>query len=240
MGECYERNRVHGRVRDDVSRIGWYTNGYGHVGYGWRLESGDPVLLHGAGDSGEDRGRARVDNGNDSEVVGHGRYSGVYASAWLWLVRYSVVVVYRRFYCTPVRYKRRQSRVIQWVVGHYGKHEDPAEHSREGAVRCGSVQRGRLQGALGRPDVRASTVILVALGAAVIGRWTTNGKFQPKDILAGAFVLFVITVADNGKMAPVAKGFAWLFLAAVLLGKSSPLQGLSKAISTPTPVKAVK
>lgn len=85
--------------------------------------------------------------------------------------------------------------------------------------------------------MRASTVILVALGAAVIGRWTTNGKFQPKDILAGAFVLTVITLADNGKAAPVAKGFAWLFLAAVMLGKSSPLQGLSNAINKPAAVK---
>ena len=41
---------------------------------------------------------------------------------------------------------------------------------------------------------------------------------------------------DQGETQAIARAFAWIFLASVLLGGSSPLTPLAKAINT-TPVK---
>lgn len=80
--------------------------------------------------------------------------------------------------------------------------------------------------------MNASTVMMVAILSAVIGRWAHN---QPtgsiKTVVEAAFALIVITLLDQGKTEPIAKGFAWLFLAAVLLSNNSPLTGIAKVIN---------
>lgn len=81
----------------------------------------------------------------------------------------------------------------------------------------------------------ATTVMLVAIGAALVGRWAHN---QPTATVNGvvqtSFALVVIALLDQGQTAPVARGFAWLFLAAVLLSTNSPLTGIAAAVTSRT------
>lgn len=78
----------------------------------------------------------------------------------------------------------------------------------------------------------ASTVMIVAVMAAVIGRWAHN---QPlggaKAAVESAFAVLVIAMLDNGQTEDVAKGFAWIFLVAVLLSDNSPLTGIAKVVN---------
>jgi hypothetical protein len=88
--------------------------------------------------------------------------------------------------------------------------------------------------------MKASTVMLIAMGALVLGRWANNKTaVDVKTVVEGAFAIIVIGLLDQGKTETIAKGFAWLFLAAVLLGKDSPLTGIAKAASTKTMPKSV-
>lgn len=90
----------------------------------------------------------------------------------------------------------------------------------------------------------ATKVMVFAILAGVVGRWANNKKALPSIQgtlqVAGAVVL--ISVLDQGKSAPVARGFAWLFTAAVFLSPDSPLTGLAKAesLSTPSPATAAQ
>lgn len=79
--------------------------------------------------------------------------------------------------------------------------------------------------------MRASTIMLIAVGAALIGRWANNKKALPsaKGVVEIVFAIVVIAVLDQGNTEGIAKGFAWLFLAAVLLSNDSPLTGIAKA-----------
>jgi hypothetical protein len=70
--------------------------------------------------------------------------------------------------------------------------------------------------------------MLVTIGAVVIGRWAHNQSFSAKDVIEGLFAVLVIAFMDQGETEPVAKGFAWLFFVAVMLGKNSPLTALNK------------
>lgn len=76
----------------------------------------------------------------------------------------------------------------------------------------------------------ASTLMFVAVLAAAVGRWAHN---QPtasiKTVVEATFAIIVVALLDNGKTEAIAKGFAWLFLVAVLLSNNSPLTGLAKA-----------
>lgn len=80
--------------------------------------------------------------------------------------------------------------------------------------------------------MNASTVMIVAVLAAVIGRWAHN---QPtasiKVVVEAVFAVLVVAMLDQGRTEPIAKGFAWLFLAAVLLSTNSPLTGIAKVIN---------
>lgn len=80
--------------------------------------------------------------------------------------------------------------------------------------------------------MNASTVMIVAVMAAVIGRWAHD---QPtasiKTIVESVFAIVVIAMLDQGQTEPVAKGFAWLFLMAVLLSNNSPLTGIAKIVN---------
>lgn len=85
--------------------------------------------------------------------------------------------------------------------------------------------------------MRASTFMLVAFGALILGHWANNKPtWNVKMVIEMAFALVVISLLDQGKTEPIARGFALLFLAAVLLGKNSPLTGIAKAagIANPT------
>jgi hypothetical protein len=42
------------------------------------------------------------------------------------------------------------------------------------------------------------------------------------------FALLVIAALDQGRTQGIARGFAWLFLVAVLLGNNSPVTGLAR------------
>jgi len=89
--------------------------------------------------------------------------------------------------------------------------------------------------------VRASTIMIIAVILVVLGRWAHNEDAVPsaKAVVEAIFAILVITFLDQGRTAGIAKGFAWLFLAAVLLGKNSILTSLGKVSSKAvTPPKA--
>jgi len=75
----------------------------------------------------------------------------------------------------------------------------------------------------------ATTVMLAAFGVTVVGRWAhgTN-TVTPKGVVQGVFAVLVIAALDSGDTQAIARGFAWLFLAAALLSDNSPLTALSK------------
>ena len=77
--------------------------------------------------------------------------------------------------------------------------------------------------------MNATTVMITAVAAGVVGRWAHGEKAVPSaaGVVEVLFALILIAALDQGKTEPVAKGFAWLFLAAVLLSNNSPLTGLA-------------
>lgn len=81
----------------------------------------------------------------------------------------------------------------------------------------------------------ATVILFIALITGVAGRWA-HGKSLPsgKGLLQIVFALIVITAMDRGETRPIARGFAWLFLAVVLLGPDSPITAL---VGTSTPAK---
>lgn len=81
----------------------------------------------------------------------------------------------------------------------------------------------------------ATKVFGAAILLGVVGRWANNKKALPgvQGTLEVVGALFLVSFMDKGKTQPVAKGLAWLFMAAVLLSDSSPLTGLAKAENYP-------
>lgn len=75
----------------------------------------------------------------------------------------------------------------------------------------------------------ATTVFLIAWGALLLGHWASN---QPttstRQVVEMAFALLVIALLDQGESQGIAKGLAWLFLAAVLLRNDSILTALAR------------
>jgi hypothetical protein len=82
----------------------------------------------------------------------------------------------------------------------------------------------------------AVTVMLIAWGALIIGHWSHNKPaVNVKQVIEMTFALLLIAILEGiGETEPIAKGFAWLFLAAVLLRSDSVLTGLAKATGTGT------
>lgn len=77
----------------------------------------------------------------------------------------------------------------------------------------------------------ATVTMLAAFGLGIVGRWAHNRPAVTRNlVLQGAFALVVIAMLDQGRTRPVARGFAALFLVAVLLGDSSPVTGIAQAI----------
>lgn len=81
----------------------------------------------------------------------------------------------------------------------------------------------------------ATVVFAIAWGALLLTHWANNKPtIDRKQVIEMAFALLVIALLDQGETAPVAKGFAWLFLAAVLLRNDSILTALAKRTGTGT------
>lgn len=81
----------------------------------------------------------------------------------------------------------------------------------------------------------ATVVFAIAWGALILSHWSNNKPtINVKQVLEMGFALLVIALLDQGETEPVAKGFAWLFLAAVLLRNDSILTALAKRTGTGT------
>lgn len=54
----------------------------------------------------------------------------------------------------------------------------------------------------------------VAVTLYIVHRWATPGQtaVNVQVVVSGLFAILVIAMLDQGASAPVAKGFAWLFL----------------------------
>lgn len=78
--------------------------------------------------------------------------------------------------------------------------------------------------------MNATTIMLAGIGLGVVGRWAHNEKAVPdaEQTVSVIFALLLIAALDQGRTQGIARGFALLFLAAVLLSNNSPLTGLSK------------
>jgi len=68
--------------------------------------------------------------------------------------------------------------------------------------------------------------MLIAFGVAILGRWAHKQSIGAGTIVRALFAILVIAALDDGETEPIAKGFASLFLVAVLLGKNSPLNAI--------------
>lgn len=88
----------------------------------------------------------------------------------------------------------------------------------------------------------ATKIMGFAIAAGIIGRWANNKKALPSipGALQVAGALLLVALLDNGKTESAAKGFAWLFTAAVFLSPDSPLSGLARVegISAPATTPA--
>jgi hypothetical protein len=82
----------------------------------------------------------------------------------------------------------------------------------------------------------ATTIMLIAFGALIMTHWanaqpTLNVKTLIEIVFA---ILFIAFLESNANTEPIAKGLAWLFLAAVLLSNNSILTKLAKVTGTGT------
>lgn len=79
----------------------------------------------------------------------------------------------------------------------------------------------------------ATTVMAIAIVGGIVGRWAHNRATVPSagGLVGIVFALIVIAALDQGNTQQIARGFAWLFLAGVLLSKNSPLTGIAKTVT---------
>lgn len=81
----------------------------------------------------------------------------------------------------------------------------------------------------------ATTVMLVAFGALILGHWANNEPtISAKVLIEMVFAVLFIAFLENTAAQPVAQGLAWIFLAATLLSSKSILTGLAKATGAGT------
>jgi hypothetical protein len=73
----------------------------------------------------------------------------------------------------------------------------------------------------------------IAVVGGLVGRWAHNQKTIPSaaGVVEIVFAAVVISALDQGRTQQIARGFAWLFLAAVLLSDNSPLTGIAQAVT---------
>lgn len=89
--------------------------------------------------------------------------------------------------------------------------------------------------------MNATTVMAVAIVGGIVGRWAHNRPAIPSaaGVVKIIFAVVVIAALDSGSTQDIARGFAWLFLAGVLLSNASPLTGIAQSI-TAKPKKGKK
>lgn len=87
----------------------------------------------------------------------------------------------------------------------------------------------------------ATELMLVAFLLAVVGKWAHKQKAIPSGagLVEIIFSLLVVSLLDQGRTQGIARGFAWLFLAAVVLSDNSPLTGLAKLAAKNNPAQSV-
>ena len=87
--------------------------------------------------------------------------------------------------------------------------------------------------------MRASYIAALAFLLLVAGRWANNKPaLNVQTVVGGAFVIIVIAALDGGATEEIAKGVAWLILAAVALGSDSPLKAIAAAATAKATGKA--
>lgn len=81
--------------------------------------------------------------------------------------------------------------------------------------------------------MNATTVMGIAIVGGIVGRWAHNRPTVPSasGIVKLMFAVVVIAALDSGSTQQVARGFAWLFLAGVLLSNNSPLTGIALTVN---------
>ena len=81
--------------------------------------------------------------------------------------------------------------------------------------------------------MRASTIMLAAALLYLVHRWASNQKaVDPKIVVEAAFAVLVIALLDQGETEPVAKGFAWLFLAGAAYAALPTIGKVTKTTTT--------
>lgn len=87
-----------------------------------------------------------------------------------------------------------------------------------------------------------TTLMAIGVVSALVGRWAHNQPAvpSPAGLVKVAFAVVVIAALDQGRTQDIARGFAWLFLAAILLSKNSPLTGIAKTVNPPKAAKHPK
>lgn len=80
----------------------------------------------------------------------------------------------------------------------------------------------------------ATTIMMLTFAILILTHWANNEPtVSVKLVVEMAFAIIFIAMLDQGRTEPIAKGFAWLFLAATLLSSKSILTGLSKIGTKP-------
>ena len=89
--------------------------------------------------------------------------------------------------------------------------------------------------------MRATTVVLIAAGIYVTGRWAHNKDAVTIGSVASVvFLLIVIGLLDHGATEDVAKGFAWIILAVAILSDNSPVGPVANLIGSTLSNKPIK
>jgi hypothetical protein len=78
-----------------------------------------------------------------------------------------------------------------------------------------------------------SSIMLFAIAVAMIGSWAHGHSPGVKAVIEAVFAVLVIAFLDQGATEGIARGLAWIFLAAVLLSNNSPLQALARVTAAP-------
>jgi len=79
--------------------------------------------------------------------------------------------------------------------------------------------------------VNATTVMAIGIVSGLVGWWAHNRPTIPSagGVVQIMFAVVLIAALDSGATQQIARGFAWLFLAGILLSNNSPLTGIAKA-----------
>ena len=80
--------------------------------------------------------------------------------------------------------------------------------------------------------MRASFLILIAIGLLIIGKWAHGKKaVTVSGVAAAVFVWLVIAFLDGGKTQQAALYLAWIILAVAILNPDSPVTAIAGLIN---------